>query len=194
MATQAKGLYSLSGTGKSIYMKQVAVEAFGNGVRVVVLDYGRSWLPFTAALDGTAYLAESDALAPSFREPDAAVSHLQQRPLPLVFELEHAASEPGALFSRLCDFLRHDEYPHILIVDEAFNVARFRAYADPVIEACGECELLASGQSAEDLAWLKALRGDLALSRFQRKETFAETVFANATTRLFLKPAQKPVA
>ncbi len=189
MVTHTKALYGPSGAGKSIYLKQVATEAFGAGVRVVVLDYGRSWLPFAAVFDGAAYLAEGDAFTPSFRDPDTVVSHLRARPLPLVFELENAPAEPSALFSRLCDFLRHDEHPRILIVDEAFNVARCRAYADPVIAACGECELLASGQSAHDLDWLKALRPDLAQAPFQRKATFAETVFANATTRLLLKPA-----
>lgn len=192
MVAYTKALYGPSGSGKSIYLKQVATEAFGAGVRVVVLDYGRSWLPFAAVFDGAAYLAEGDALTPSFRDPDAVVSHLQRRHLPLVFELERATAEPGALFGKLCDFLRHDEHPHLLIVDEVFNVGRYRAYADAVIQACGNCELLASGQSHKDLDWLKALRPDLAHAPFQSKATFAETVMANATTRLLLKPGKTP--
>lgn len=169
MAIHAKAVYGPTGTGKSIFLKQVAAEAFVAGVRVVVLDYGRSWLPFVSVLDGATYFAESDAFASSFRDPNALFSHLRAKPIPLVFELEQATSEPGALFSRMCDFLRHDEYPHHLIIDEVFNVARCRAYADAVIQACGSCELLAGGQSRDDLKWLVALRPDLACVPFQRK-------------------------
>lgn len=194
MVNYTKTLYGSLGVGNSIYLKQVATEAFGAGVRVVVLDCGRSWLPFAAVLDGVAYLAESDALTSSYRDPDAVVSHLQQRHLPIVFELEHAAVEPGALFGQLCDFLSHDKGPRMLIVDEVLSVGRHRVYADAVIQACGDCELLASARSHEDLVWLKALRPCTASPQFNSKATFAETVLANATTRLLLKPGQPPEA
>lgn len=154
-------LVATSGAGKSYLLKTAATQAQGEGRRVVVLDYGRTWLPFAATFDGASYVAESDFCATWPGGTSFNGAYLAGFNRPLVIDLERAPEAPSATFGQICDFLKSDAYPHLIVVEESFYVGRYQQYVAPFFQACGDAEVLASAQSASDADWLKAFCPEL---------------------------------